>query len=64
LSCPKCSNTTFETDRFHAAGGLWAKIFDIQNKVFATVSCTHCGYTETYKGTTTTLSNVFDLFTN
>lgn len=28
------------------------------------VSCTNCGYTEIYKGSTSTLSNVFDLFTN
>ena len=62
--CPKCSNRDFEVDEFRATGGAFAKIFDVQNKKFSTVSCTQCGYTEIYKTTTSTLGNVFDLFTN
>ena len=47
--CPKCGNTSFENDQFQATGGNFAKIFDVQNKKFITVSCTRCGYTELYK---------------
>ena len=63
-SCVKCGNVDFETDEFRATGGTLAKIFDVQNKRFTTVSCSQCGFTELYKGTTSTLGNVFDLITN
>lgn len=62
--CPKCENRDFETDRFRATGGGFAKIFDVQNKKFTTVTCTRCQYTEIYRSSTTTLGNVFDFFTN
>ena len=39
-SCPKCDNDEFETDIFQATGGTFAKLFDVQNKEFTTVSCT------------------------
>ena len=61
--CPKCSNATFDTDQFQATGGMLAKMFDVQNKKFTTVTCSRCQYTEMYKGTTSTLGNVFDFFT-
>lgn len=48
--CPKCGNTSYEADQFQATGGNFAKIFDVQNKRFHTVTCTRCGYTELYKG--------------
>ena len=48
--CPKCGNTSYETDQFQATGGNFAKIFDVQNKKFITISCTNCGYTETSTG--------------
>ena len=44
--CAKCRHTEFETDEFRATGGNFAKIFDVQNKKFSTVSCLRCGYTE------------------
>ncbi len=62
--CPKCKSTEYETDQFAATGGGLTKIFDIQNKKFNTVSCTHCGFTEIYKaGKSGTLENIIDLFT-
>ena len=48
--CAKCQHTGYETDEFRATGGNFAKIFDIQNKKFTTVSCKRCGYTEMYRG--------------
>ena len=47
--CPKCGCTQYESDQFQATGGNFAKLFDVQNKRFVTVSCTNCGYTELYQ---------------
>ena len=58
--CPKCGNDQFEQDQFQATGGNLAKIFDVQNKRFITVSCTRCGYTELYRANTDTGMNVLD----
>lgn len=62
--CPKCGNRTYETDQFQATGGNFAKIFDIQNKKFITVSCTHCGYTELYKAQSSDGWNILDFLLN
>ena len=62
--CVKCGCQEFETDQFQATGGNVAKIFDIQNKRFTTVSCTKCGYTELYKSNTDAGMNILDFFTN
>ena len=62
--CPKCGYEQFETDVFQATGGTFAKLFDVQNKKFTTVSCRRCRYTELYKGDTSALGNFFDFFTN
>ncbi|MCF7885536.1 MAG: zinc ribbon domain-containing protein [Candidatus Marinimicrobia bacterium] len=62
--CPKCGGNDYETDRMRATGGGFAKIFDVQNKKFTTVTCTNCGYTELYRGKTSSLGNIFDFFTN
>lgn len=63
-SCPKCSNEEFETGVFRATGGNFAKIFDVQNKKFSTVSCGRCKFTEIYRTDSSTLMNVFDFFTS
>ena len=47
--CPKCGGRQFTSDRFQATGGNLARLFDVQNKRFITISCAHCGYTELYK---------------
>ena len=62
--CEKCGNTTYENDQFQATGGNFAKIFDIQNKKFITITCTRCGYTELYKSNTSAGWNILDFFTN
>ncbi|ADZ85921.1 zinc ribbon domain-containing protein [Cellulosilyticum sp. ST5] len=63
-SCPKCQCSTYESDQFQATGGNFAKIFDVQNKKFVTISCTKCGYTELYKAQTSDGWNILDFFTN
>lgn len=61
--CMKCGGTQYQVDEMRATGGPLAKIFDVQNKKFTTVSCQNCGYTEFYKGRTSGIGNVFDFFT-
>ena len=58
--CPKCGNTQYESDQFQATGGNFAKLFDVQNKKFITLSCTQCGYTELYKSQTDSGMNILD----
>ena len=62
--CPKCENEEYEKDQFQATGGNFAKVFDVQNKKFITISCTKCGYTELYKAETTAGMNIFDFLMN
>ncbi|HBJ1648871.1 DNA-binding protein [Clostridium botulinum] len=58
--CSKCGCNKYESDQFQATGGNFAKIFDIQNKKFITISCSQCGYTELYKANTKGGWNVLD----
>ena len=62
--CPKCGNTSYNADQFQATGGGFAKVFDVQNKRFSTVTCTRCQFTELYRAGTSSLMNLFDFFTN
>ena len=36
--CPKCGCESYESDQFQATGGNFAKLFDVQNKKFITVT--------------------------
>ncbi len=58
--CVKCGNEEYEKDQFQATGGDFAKLFDVQNRKFITISCTKCGYTELYKETSNGIDNIFD----
>ena len=60
--CPKCSHNEYEVDEFRATGGPFAKVFDVQNKKFTTVTCKRCRYTEMFKADSSTLGNIFDFF--
>lgn len=60
--CPKCGNHSYEVDELQATGSNLAKLFDIQNKKFSTVTCTNCRYTELYKANSSDLMNILDLF--
>ena len=58
--CPKCGNEHYETYQFQATGGNFAKMLDVQNKKFVTVSCKRCGYTELYKAESSEGWNILD----
>jgi len=63
--CSKCSNREYEIGEMRVTGSFWTKIFNIQNKKYSSVSCLKCSYTEFYKNPEgSTLSNIFDFFTN
>lgn len=62
--CPKCGHNACDIDEFRATGGMFSKIFDVQNKHFSTVSCQKCKYTELYKAQSSALGNIFDFFTD
>jgi len=62
--CSKCDCTEFTHDQFQATGGGFAKVFDVQNKKFITISCNKCGYTELYKANTSAGMNVLDFLLN
>lgn len=62
--CDKCGNQTYETSEISATGGMLSKLFDVQTNKFTVITCTNCGYSELYKGETSTLSNIFDFLTD
>jgi predicted nucleic-acid-binding Zn-ribbon protein len=62
--CPKCRNRTFETSEFRTAGGRFAKVFNVDNRRFTTLSCNQCQYTELYRADSSKLMNVLDFLTN
>ena len=64
FECPKCGNSHFESDQFQATGGNFAKILDIQNKKFTTITCTRCGYTELYRQDPSLGWDILDFLTN
>jgi len=62
--CPKCNHNEYEIGEMRVAGSFWTKIFNIQNKKYASVSCMKCRYTEFYKDQpASSLANLFDFFT-
>lgn len=62
--CPKCGNHHYENDQMQATGGNFAKLFDVQNKRFITITCTNCGYTEFFKQQGNTGMDILDFLTN
>ena len=58
--CMKCGHDSFETNEFRATGGIFSKLFDVQNRKFTTVSCKKCKFVELYKGDSSTLGSVVD----
>ncbi|MEG0328908.1 MAG: zinc ribbon domain-containing protein [Longicatena sp.] len=62
--CVKCGNSEFVSDQIQTTGGDLAKLFDVQNKKFITISCAKCGYTELYKEQSDDALNILDLLTS
>lgn len=62
--CPKCGHKRYIADQFQATGGNFARLFDIQNKRFTTVSCAACGYTELYRRINDSGMDILDFLFN
>ena len=62
--CSKCGCKSYITDQMQATGGNFAKVFNVQNKKFITISCTDCGYTELYRAETNAGMNILDFLLN
>ncbi|WP_049947715.1 zinc ribbon domain-containing protein [Candidatus Halobonum tyrrellensis] len=60
--CPKCGHTDAEVGKMSTTGGGLSKMFDIQTNSFRVVSCTNCGYSELYRDTGSTGSDLVDVF--
>ncbi|WP_224269677.1 zinc ribbon domain-containing protein [Haloprofundus salinisoli] len=58
--CEKCGHDEAMTDSISTTGSGLSKFFDIQTRQFTVVSCTNCGYSELYRGTSS--GDVVDIF--
>ncbi len=59
-ACPKCGSFEFEIGEAYIAGSFLAKLFDVQNRKFTSVTCTKCQYTEFYRIPVKKIHNVLD----
>lgn len=60
--CIKCGGTRAEQKEVAMTGTGLSKIFDVQHNQFLVVYCTDCGYSEFYNKSSSTGSNILDLF--
>lgn len=58
--CAKCGCTNFIQDQIQTTGGMFSKIFDVQNKKYVAISCKQCGYTEFYRTDSSVAMNILD----
>lgn len=59
--CSRCGGSQYETGRMYVASSFWARLFDVQNRKFSTVTCARCRYTELFQAEGSRLANIFDL---
>lgn len=59
--CAKCGHAAYDIQRVSATGGIWSRIFNLQLRGFAAITCTRCTYTELYKTETGAMANVLDM---
>lgn len=60
-SCPKCGNRIADIGEIRITGSFLAKIFDIRNRRFTSVTCTKCRYTDFYHVPKKTIGEILDL---
>ncbi|KAL9652492.1 hypothetical protein ABK040_000064 [Willaertia magna] len=59
--CEKCGSQHYRLGEVRSCGSLMAKIFNVQNRRFTTITCTQCGYTQFFESSQSFLSNVLDI---
>jgi predicted nucleic-acid-binding Zn-ribbon protein len=62
-SCIKCSGTDSKVEKIRTTGSGLSRFLDLQNKKFAAVSCTNCGFTELYREGSGMAGSIVDLLT-
>jgi len=62
--CPKCGNLQCKRGEVRTTGGFLSKLFNVQNRRFASYTCIRCGYTELFETSSSKLGDVLDFFTN
>jgi predicted nucleic-acid-binding Zn-ribbon protein len=60
--CPKCGHEDAEVGGVSMTGSGLSKFFDVQTNTFKVVSCTNCGYSEFYRDTESSTSDLVDVF--
>lgn len=60
--CPKCGHTSTSQGSVAMTSAGLARMFDVQNNQFVTISCNNCGYTEFYKQMNNGGMDFIDLF--
>ena len=61
--CPKCSNHQHTVTQISTSGGMLSRIFNLQHNKFSALTCSKCTFTEFYKTSSSTLSNILDALT-
>lgn len=62
--CPKCGNLQCKRGEVRTTGGFLSKLFNVQNRRFASYTCIRCGYTELFEARSSALGDVLDFFAN
>jgi predicted nucleic-acid-binding Zn-ribbon protein len=62
--CPKCGSKNYKAGTIWASRSIIAKLFDIQDRRYTTVTCSVCQYTELYHLPPKRLSEVLEYTTN
>jgi len=59
--CEKCKGSSYRLGEVRSCGSLMAKIFNVQNRRFITITCTTCGHTQFFESTQSALANILDI---
>ncbi|EFC48002.1 predicted protein [Naegleria gruberi] len=59
--CEKCKGSEYRLGEVRSCGSLMAKIFNVQNRRFITVTCSTCGHTQFFESTQSALANILDI---
>ena len=62
-SCMKCTGTDYKVEKIRTTGSGLSRFLDLQNKKFAAVACTSCGFVELYREGSGMAGSIVDLLT-
>ncbi|KAG2394065.1 hypothetical protein C9374_003829 [Naegleria lovaniensis] len=61
LKCKKCGYDQLHKGQVRESGGLLSKLFNIQNRMFITITCSRCSFTEYYETSQSVVSDVVEM---